>query len=181
MIAMTYGGEMDEEHHGQEQRLTLTPRSRPWQVAAAVLLMVPAALGWGVASVGFVRLNADDGVAPLVLFAIPGGLALFAMSVFGLAGLYRTWRGQRAGCATVLPGIAMILVVVVLVLGAVRSLAPGRRTGTTNTMDWEPTMAVPITIAALSIASLMLLRSRAARDWFPPAPQRPGGSPSADR
>jgi hypothetical protein len=172
---------MNEERFGREERLTSTSGNRPWQVTAAVLLLVPAALAWGVASVGFVRLNADDGVAPLVLFAVPGGLILLGISVFGLAGQYRTWRGQRAGCATVLPGIAMIVVVIVLVLGAVRSLSPGRRTGTTNPMEWEPTMAVPMTLAALSVAALMLLRSRAARDWFPPAPQRPGGSPPAGR
>jgi len=147
--------------------------SRPWQVTAAVPLLTPAAAAWGAAGVAVFRSNADDGVVPLLLFALPLSGVLVAVSVYGLVGLVSTWRGSRPGCGTYLPAIVMVVSMIGLGLAFVISRRPGRRTGDVNPMHWEPTMAVPLVLAAVSILGLVLLSRPAARRWFPPAPLPP--------
>jgi hypothetical protein len=101
------------QHLPSDLEQSLTSRgSRPWQVTAAVPLLAPAAAAWGAAGVAVFRHNADDGVVPLILFALPLSGVLVAVSAYGLVGLVGlvgTWRGSRPGCGTYLPAIVMVV------------------------------------------------------------------------
>jgi len=161
---------MAEQHRAPEPSPTPPPLGRrPWQVIAAIPLLLPAVLSIGVAGIGVLRLNADDGIGSLICFGVPVAAMLVAGSGYSLAGLVGTWRGRRPGGGTYLPTILLVAGVIGLGLAAVISHRAGRRTGGTNPMHWEPTMAVPMILAALSLAGQVLLASPAVRRWFRPA------------
>jgi hypothetical protein len=147
--------------------------ARPWQITVGLPLMAPAAVAWALAGMGLFWKNADDGLLPLILFALPLGLALLALGVFGLRGIVRAWRRERIGTGTWLSNALMVGAVVVMAMAWVRSHSAGRRTGTVNVLEWEPTMIVPILLGAVAAIALFLLTRPVAKEWFPPPPERP--------
>jgi len=123
--------------------------------------------------VGLFWKNADDGIVPLILFALPLGLALLALGGFGLRGIVRAWRRERIGAGTWLSNAFMAAAVAVMTLVRVRSHSAGRRTGTVNVLEWEPTMIVPVVLGAVAAIALFLLTRPVAKAWFSPPPERP--------
>ncbi|MDG4762757.1 hypothetical protein O7632_01290 [Solwaraspora sp. WMMD406] len=133
------------------------PGRRPLAVVFAVLLMVPAAVVWLIAGVGFVVATArSEGSFKWLLWIVGLGILGICLLVVAmtLAGMWLAWAGD-SNVLRVPAGFTVGLFVVVLVT----LLAQGR-------LDYQPTMTTPLVIGTLAGISLVLLHTPAARRWL---------------
>jgi hypothetical protein len=130
---------------------------RPPVVVAAVLLMIPAALTWLVAGIGWLvvtsRLEGDALFLfwILAVFILALCLLLVAMTISGMRHAWRGWSNLLripAGVTAALFALALIGLIV-------------RRS-----ISYEPTMVTPLVVGGLAGVAMVLLTSAPAKKWF---------------
>ncbi|ASW57124.1 right-handed parallel beta-helix repeat-containing protein [Plantactinospora sp. KBS50] len=130
---------------------------RPPAVIAAVLLMVPAALTWLVAGIGFtVATYRAEGDPKWLLWIV--ALAILALCLLitfvTVIGIWLAWTGD----SQILRGPAGITVALFLIT-LIMLLVRGR-------LHFERTMLTPLVVGALATVAIALLRSGPAKAWF---------------
>jgi hypothetical protein len=145
-IAIAPGAEVQDRSSG-----------RPPAVVAAALLMIPTALTWFAAGIGWIvvtwRLEGDFLFLfwILAVFIVALCMLLVAMTVSGIRHAWRGWSNMLRIPAGFTAGLFVLTLVVLLVQGK---------------LSYQPTMLTPLVVGGLAGISAGLINSRPAKTWF---------------
>lgn len=145
-IAIAVGAEVQDRTSG-----------RPPAVVAAVLLMIPTALTWFVAGIGWIvvtwRLEGDFLFLfwILAVFIVALCMLLVAMTVSGIRHAWRGWSNMLRIPAGFTAGLFVVTLVVLLAQGK---------------LSYQPTMLTPLVVGALAGIAAGLINSRPAKKWL---------------